>query len=126
MCKPYCIEDYIMKIEKQSAPEAVIQELGTRIARRRIERGMTQAEAAEQAGVGKRTIERIEAGGDMQLTTLIRLLRVLDLTTHLDQLIPQTPISPMDMLKHQPKTRKRVTPQRATKPKEPWKWGDEQ
>ena len=54
MCKPHCIEDYIMKIEKQSAPEAVIQELGTRIARRRIERGMTQAEAAEQAGVGKR------------------------------------------------------------------------
>ena len=115
-----------MKIEKKSAPEAVIQELGMRIARRRIEWGMTQAEAAEQAGVGKRTIERIEAGGDMQLTTLIRLLRVLDLTTHLDQLIPQTPISPMDMLKHQPKTRKRVTPQRATKPKEPWKWGDEQ
>lgn len=115
-----------MKIEKQSAPEAVIQELGTRIARRRIERGMTQAEAAEQAGVGKRTIERIEAGGDMQLTTLIRLLRVLDLTTHLDQLIPETPISPMEMLKHQPKTRKRVTSQRATKPKEPWKWGDEQ
>ena len=117
-----------MKIEKKSSPKAVIQELGTRIARRRIERGLTQAEAAEQAGVGKRTIERIEAGGDMQLTTLIRLLRILDLTSQLDQLVPETerPISPMDMLKHQPKTRKRAAPKRAAKPKEPWKWGDEQ
>ena len=87
---------------------------------------MTQAKAAEQAGVGKRTIERIEAGGDTQLTTLIRLLRILDLIDHLDQLIPEATTSPMEMLKHPSKPRKRAKPKQETKPKEPWKWGDEQ
>ncbi|MEA1950863.1 MAG: helix-turn-helix domain-containing protein [Planctomycetota bacterium] len=115
-----------MKIEKQTTPEAVITELGMRMARRRMELGMTQAEVAEQAGVGKRTVERIEAGTDTQLSTLIRLLSVLDLTERLDHLVPEATVSPMEMLKHQTKPRKRAMPKRAAKPKEPWKWGDEQ
>ena len=115
-----------MKIEMQAAPEAIIEELGMRIAHRRIELNMTQAEAAEQAGVGKRTIERIEAGGDTQLTTLIRLLRVLDLADHLDQLIPEATTSPMEMLKHQTKPRKRAATKKSNKPQKPWKWGDEE
>ncbi len=115
-----------MKIEKQTTPEAVITELGMRMAQRRVELGMTQAEMAEQAGVGKRTIERIEAGTDTQLSTLIRLLSVLDLTEHLDHLVPEATVSPMKMLEHQAKPRKRAISKRAAKPKEPWKWGDEQ
>jgi len=30
---------------------------------------LTQAQAAEEAGIGKRTVERIEAGGDTQMGT---------------------------------------------------------
>lgn len=116
-----------MKIETQTTPEAIITELGVRIAHRRIELGMTQAQVAERAGVGKRTIERIEAGEDTQLTTLIRLLRILDLTDQLDQLIPETTVSPMEMLKQQQQTpRQRATPKQKAKPKKPWKWGDEE
>jgi transcriptional regulator with XRE-family HTH domain len=116
-----------MKIDKQTTPEAVIGELGERIARRRIELGLTQAQAAAGAGVGKRTIERIEAGSDTQLSTLIRLLGVLDLADRLDQLIPPAGASPMEMLKHkgQPEPRKRVISKRASGPRAPWKWGDE-
>ena len=115
-----------MKIEKQTTPEAVITELGMRMAQRRVELSMTQSELAEQAGVGKRTVERIEAGTDTQLSTLIRLLNVLGLTEHLDHLVPEATFSPMEMLEHQVKPRKRATPKRAAKPKGPWKWGDEQ
>ena len=50
-----------MKIDKQLTPEAVLEELGRRLARRRLDLGMTQADAAEQAGLGKRTVERTEA-----------------------------------------------------------------
>ena len=53
------MKDCDMKIGKQAIPEVIIKELGMRIAHRRIELNITQAEAAEQAGVGKRTIERI-------------------------------------------------------------------
>jgi transcriptional regulator with XRE-family HTH domain len=115
-----------MKIDKQITPEAILLELGTRIARRRIELGLTQAEAAQRAGVGKRTLERFETGGDTQVTTLIRLLGVMGLSERLDGLIPLTTASPMDMLRHQTKRRKRATSKRANKPKKPWTWGDQQ
>jgi transcriptional regulator with XRE-family HTH domain len=116
-----------MKIVTQTTPEAIIAELGIRLAHRRIELGLTQAEVAKQAGVGKRTIERIEAGEDTQLTTLIRLLRILDLTDHLDQLIPEATVSPIEMLKQQqPQLRQRATPKRKTKSQKSWKWGDEE
>ncbi len=114
-----------MKINKQATPEAIIAELGQRIAQRRIEMGITQAQAAEQAGLGKRTIERIESGGDTQLSTLIRLLRLLDMVDALEQLIPKAKNTPLEMLKNQPKTSKRVKPRQITKPKKTWKWGDE-
>ncbi len=115
-----------MKIEKQNTPETIMAELGQRIAHRRISLGITQAEIAAQAGVGKRTVVRIEAGEDTQVTTLIRLLRVLDLTEQLEQLVPEISTSPMEMLKHKSRRKKRATPKRTTKPAEPWKWGDEQ
>ena len=120
------MKDYAMKIEKQTSPETIVAELGKRLSHRRVELGITQAQAADQAGVGKRTIERIEAGYDTQLTTLIRLLRVLDLADHLDQLIPEATPTPMAMLKHQAKPRKRATSKRKTKARKPWKWGDEE
>lgn len=116
-----------MKIETQTTPEAIIAELGSRIAHRRIELSMTQAKAAEQAGVGKRTIERIEAGGDTQLTTLVRLIRILGLTDQLDQLIPEPTTSPIEMLRQkQPKKRKRASTKQKTKSPKTWKWGDEE
>jgi transcriptional regulator with XRE-family HTH domain len=114
-----------MKIDRETTPEAIIEEFGARIAHQRIKLGLTQADAAEQAGVGKRTIERIEAGADSQLTTIIRLLRILDLSDYLDNLIPETTVSPMEMLNYQTKPRKRASSKKEKKPSKPWKWGDE-
>jgi transcriptional regulator with XRE-family HTH domain len=116
-----------MKIEKQITPEAVVMELGARIAQRRIEMGVTQAMAAEQAGICKRTLERFEAGGDAQLITIIRLLRVLGLYDHLDQLVPEAVLSPIEMLKHRKKLRRRAVSiaKTSNKPQARWNWGDE-
>ena len=55
-----------MKIEQQITKEAILQELGQRLAYCRVALDITQADAAEQSGVSKRTIERIEAGNDTQ------------------------------------------------------------
>jgi DNA-binding XRE family transcriptional regulator len=51
-----------MKISAQLTDEAVLHELGGRLAGLRIEHNLTQAALAEQAGVSKRTIERLESG----------------------------------------------------------------
>ena len=65
-----------MKISKLLADDAILTEIGERVARRRLDLQLTQAEMAEQAGVAKRTVERIEAGASAQMSSIIRILRV--------------------------------------------------
>lgn len=120
-------EGYIVKIKNQTNPEAVVMEMGSRIAQRRIDMGLTQAIAAKQAGICKRTLERIEAGGDAQFVTIIRLLRILNLYDHLDQLVPEQVPSPIEMLKNRKTQRKRAKRKdiSTSQAKANWKWGDE-
>jgi transcriptional regulator with XRE-family HTH domain len=115
-----------MKISKLLADEAVLAEMGERIASRRLDMELTQAEVAEQAGVAKRTLERIEAGHSAQMSSLIRVLRVLDALPGLDALLPEAGPRPMELLKRKGKARQRASKRRpSTRPEEPWSWGDE-
>jgi transcriptional regulator with XRE-family HTH domain len=98
-----------LKIDNQLGLNAVLGELGTRIARRRLDLGITQAEVAAAAGLGKRTVERIEAGGDSQMSTFVRLLRALDLIDRVERLVPEATPRPMDLLKLKGKERKRAS-----------------
>ena len=66
--------------EGEITDEAVLSELGSRLAQVRLERNLTQAQLAEQAGVSKRTVERLESGSvATQLSGFIRVCRVLEL-----------------------------------------------
>ena len=114
-----------MKIDKQTTPQAALEELASRLARYRMESGITQARLADKAGVSKRTIERIESGCDTQLTTLIRLLQVLGFSDRLDQLIPESKVSPIDMLQGKTETPRRAKRKKAPQANKAWKWGDE-
>jgi transcriptional regulator with XRE-family HTH domain len=108
---------------------AVLHEIGDRLERRRIDAGLTQAALAEEAGISKRTVERIEAGHSTEFVLLLRALRVLKLFETLDQLVPDLPQSPLMLLKSRGRTRKRVgrsrRPAEDTAPPKaapPWKW----
>ena len=115
-----------MDIERHTTPEVVLKELTGRLARYRMESGFTQAELSAKAGVGKRTLERIEKGCDTQVTTLIRLLLALDLTDRLEQLVPKPQKSPMALLAGKSElTRKRVRHKSDEKSERTWKWEDE-
>ncbi len=123
-----------MKITSELTDAAVLQALGERIARHRIEAGLTQADLAERAGLGKRTLERIEAGAGAELVTLIRVLRALQQLEGLERLLPELPPSPIAQLKLRGKTRRRAShprrqasrtlPPGATAPSS-WTWGVE-
>ncbi len=97
-----------MKISKLLADDAILAEIGKRIARRRLDLQLTQADLAEQAGVAKRTVERVEAGASAQMSSMIRILRVLDLLPGLDRMIPEAGPRPMDLLKRKGKVRQRA------------------
>lgn len=114
-----------MKIEGLLTDEAILAELGKRLTQRRLELELTQADLAEQAGISKRTLERIEAGATTQFSTLIRILRVLELLDGLEILIPEVGPRPMDMLKLKGRQRQRAPRKKKAASDEPWSWGDE-
>lgn len=114
-----------MKITDLLTDDAVLAELGARIAGRRVELQLTQATVAEQAGIAKRTLERMEAGQTSQLSTLVRVLRVLGAASGLDGLIPESGPRPMDLLKQKGKVRQRASGRRTAKPTDkPWRWDE--
>jgi transcriptional regulator with XRE-family HTH domain len=121
-----------VKFTRELTDSAVLEELGARLARARIDANLTQAGLAEEAGVGKRTIERLEAGRGTDLRILVRVLRALGLTEGLESLIPAAPQSPMALLRHKGRERKRAGHPRRRQGGDageapaaaPWKWGE--
>ena len=104
--------------------EALLRELGHRIAQQRLDRNLSQAQLAEQAGISKRTLERLEAGAAAtQLSLFLRVLRQLDLLERLDLLLPEPQPSPLALLELQKAGRKRASRRRIAKPTGSWSWG---
>jgi transcriptional regulator with XRE-family HTH domain len=115
-----------MKISNLLADNIILAEIGKRVARRRLDLQLTQAAVAEQAGVAKRTLERIEAGASAQMSSIVRIFRVLDLLPGLDRMIPDVGPRPMDLLKRKGKLRQRASSRRhSDRSDEPWSWDDE-
>jgi transcriptional regulator with XRE-family HTH domain len=113
-----------MPIQRLMSDEALLQELGQRIARLRLDRNLTQAQLADQAGISKRTLERLEAGAAAtQLSLFLRVLRQLDLLERLELLIPEPQPSPLALLKLQQSGRKRASRRRVATPASTWTWG---
>lgn len=117
-----------MKITKQATDEAVLSELGGRLAQVRLEQNLTQAQLATQAGVSKRTVERLESGSvATQLSGFIRVCRVLNVIERFDLLVPEPVPSPVEQLKLRGRKRQRASAKRKIKtPSKKWQWGDEQ
>ena len=116
----------VMKITKQATDEVVLGELGGRLTRIRLERNLTQAQLAEQAGVSKRTVQRLETGAvATQLSGFIRVCRVLDVIERFDLLIPEPVPSPVEQLKLAGRKRQRASAAKIAKPSaKKWQWGD--
>jgi transcriptional regulator with XRE-family HTH domain len=113
-----------MPLQRLMSDEALLQELGHRIARLRLERNLSQAQLAEQAGISKRTLERLEAGAAAtQLSLFLRVLRQLDLLERLELLLPEPQPSPLALLEQQKPTRQRASRRRVAKPATAWSWG---
>ncbi len=111
-----------MEFNSSNTDQHVLDELGRRIARHRLNRNMTQEALADQAGVSRPTVARLEQGRSTNVANLIRILRALNLIENLEALLPAPPSSPIQQLRTKRHERQRASSSRAA-PTEPWRWG---
>ena len=106
--------------------EAWLQRLGLRLAQLRLAKNLTQAQLAEQAGLGLRTVQRMELGAAAtQLSGFLRVCRVLGLVERLDLLVPEAVASPMAQLKQAVRKRRRASGKKVPfSLPGPWTWGE--
>lgn len=116
-----------MTIDSKMTDDALLRLVGERLAGLRLARNLTQQQLAEQAGLGLRTVQRLELGAAAtQLSGLIRVCRVLGLVENLDTFIPQLAASPMAQLKLSGRKRQRATGNKKAAAGTPktWTWGE--
>lgn len=115
-----------MKFEPQMTDEQMLELIGGRLTQLRLAKNLTQSQFAEQAGLGLRTVQRLESGQvATQLSGFVRACRVLGLAQRFEQLIPEAAASPIEQLKRQERKRQRASGQKtvARAPKK-WTWGE--
>ncbi len=115
-----------MKITPLLNDESLLKALGERFAGVRVSRNLTQAALAEQAGVSKRTVERLESGAvGTQLSGFLRVCRALGLLERFESLVPESVPSPIEQLKQVRRKRQRASGQKTpTAASKKWTWGE--
>ena len=100
---------------------SVAAEIGRRVRRSRLRRNVTQRNLASQAGIGRTTLLRLEAGEDVSMSTVVAVLRALNALDALDAILPEPEFSPLNPNSEPDRQRAR--------PREPapdaFVWGDE-
>jgi len=89
--------------------QRIERDIGQRIRMVRLKKNMTQMELAHKSGLSRVTISRIERGQGVTLSSLIEILRVLDLLQNLEMLIPPRQLSPLEILKYTETFRQRAS-----------------
>jgi transcriptional regulator with XRE-family HTH domain len=117
-----------MRITTHTPDDAVLEELGARLRAVRLHRNLSQERLAAEAGIGRVTLQRLEDGKvKASLSSLIKVLRALDLSESLDQLVPAPRPSPVEEAERRRQPRRRAG---SSRPKahrdEDWRWGDEE
>lgn len=90
-----------------STPE-LVRLLGKRFKEYRMRLNLTQKDVAEQSGIGLTTISKFESGtaGNLSLSTVITLLKVIGRVNSLDDLMPELPESPYLIRKKETKAQR--------------------
>ncbi len=107
--------------------DALLLRIGERVTALRLAQNLTQVQLAEKAGLGLRTLQRLEQGAAAtQLDGFVRVCSALGVVEGFDALLPAPMPSPIAQLKLYAKVRQRASASKVAEPKpKPWVWGDE-
>ena len=88
---------------------AIVRTIGEYVKSQRLSKNKTQAQIAQNAGVNRWTLSQLEKGEPVSLTSLIQILRALDLLDIFDRFRVETPqLSPIELAKAEQKKRQRA------------------
>ena len=100
-------------------------EIGSRLARLRLSRNVTQAMLAKDAGIALRTLRRLETGDPSTLDTFLRVAIALDLGDAILGAVPTGQIRPIERVSRTGSERRRARP-RPREDRDPtWTWSDD-
>ena len=88
--------------------KAICAEIGSRLKKLRLRRNITQQQLAKDAAVSLNVVKALEQGRG-KLSSLVAILRELGGLDELDQFIPETEISPLQLARNAGKERKRAS-----------------
>ncbi len=92
---------------------AILQEMGRRLKRRRLDKNLTQLALADTAGLNRTTISDLERGAPAGVLTLVQVLRALGSLEELDAFLPDPGLSPLELAKLRGRERRRASRQAA-------------
>ncbi len=95
-------------IRATNTTEEILREVGERLQGFRLQQNVTQAELAETAGVGHATVKRAEAGENIRLETIVKILRALGRVEALDSFLPEPLVSPIRLADQRERGRQRA------------------
>jgi transcriptional regulator with XRE-family HTH domain len=101
-----------MKIDDYTRSDLVLKELGRRIAQKRVRRNVSQEAFAQQSGISRSSLQRLEKGdGGTRLATFLAALRHLGVSEALNSVLPEEEASPIEVFDalSKVKTRKRAS-----------------
>lgn len=92
-----------MQITENAPIETLLKEIGKNLERLTRQSGLDRLKLAELSDLNRNSVGSALSGGDMKLSTLIRITRSLGYTSWLQPLIEMPPPSPMEKLNGQRK-----------------------
>jgi transcriptional regulator with XRE-family HTH domain len=87
----------------------VMQEIGERIRRVRLQRNESIKELAHEAGVGVNTLRRLEGGQSVGTVYFVRVLRAVGRLSALDAFLPEPEVSPIQVSRLKGEQRQRAS-----------------
>lgn len=115
-----------MDVQYSTNAPRVASELGRRLAQLRLSRNVTQKILAREAGIGLRTLRRLEAGQPTSLDSFLRVALALGLGDALLAALPSHGIRPIERVERRGAERRRARPKHAEASNAPWTWDDHQ
>lgn len=112
-------------MEKASTPRQLEIEIGARLARLRLSRNVTQSMLAKDAGIGLRTLRRLETGESSSFDTFLRVVLALDLGDAVLGAMPTGQIRPIERVSRTRSERRRARPRPREDRDSAWTWGDD-